>query len=159
MGKNNLQISIESVGPNHLCQIFEIERLCFSDPWSPQSFLGEIANPNGVFLVACLGAEVLGFVLMWHIVNEGHILNIAVKPEYRRRGVADALINGLEAAAIAKEIIALTLEVRLSNISARKLYEKHGFLDGGLRKNYYSNPTEDAIIMWKNLEVMGGSIN
>jgi ribosomal-protein-alanine N-acetyltransferase len=89
---------------------------------------------------------------MWQVCDEGHITNIAVHPEFRRSGVGSALMEALLAEAENRGIAALTLEVRESNHCARSLYRKYGFEDGGMRKAYYADNNEDAVIMWKRLK-------
>lgn len=147
-------IHIVPTAPHHAPSIHQIEQLCFPDPWSINSIIGEATAPHAICLVAVKDEkndEVLGHVSMRHIINEGHINNIAVHPNHRQQGVGILLLEKLIAIAIAKEMIGLTLEVRQSNTAAINLYTKFGFEPEGIRKNYYSAPSEDAIIMWKNL--------
>ena len=129
-------------------KIHEIEKLCFADPWSVKSILEDISeNEKAKYLVAAEGDQVLGYVGVWNILGEGHITNVAVKPQFRRRHIADLLIDQL-----LKEFEKATLEVRSSNEAAIALYEKHGFERIGIRKGYYENNGEDAIIMWLGYE-------
>ena len=86
---------------------------------------------------------------MWHVVNEGHITNVAVLEQYRREGIGDMLMEALEKKALELEMIGITLEVRISNYGAQKLYTKHGYKPEGFRKKYYTDTNEDAVIMWK----------
>ena len=134
----------------HLPQVCEIELDSFSIPWSKQEFEREFReNKLAVYFVACDNGEVIGYAGMWHVVNEGHITNIAVREDKRRMGVGDALARALIGEAERREMTGLTLEVRISNTRAQRLYAKHGFKVEGFRKNYYADTHEDAIIMWK----------
>ena len=136
----------------HLSQAAEIERLCFSDPWSEKMLAEHLANPCSLTLAAVGDTgRLLGYVGLLAVVDEGYITNVAVRPDCRRQGVAAALLDALEAQGTERELAFLTLEVRQSNAPARALYEKLGYLQAGLRRNYYENPREDAIIMTKTL--------
>ena len=136
----------------HLGQAAEIERLCFSDPWSEKMLAEHLANPCSLTLAAVGDTgRLLGYVGLLAVVDEGYITNVAVRPDCRRHGVAAALLDALEAQGKERELAFLTLEVRQSNAPARALYEKLGYLQAGLRRNYYENPREDAIIMTKTL--------
>ena len=136
----------------HLSQAAEIERLCFSDPWSEKMLVEHLANPCSLTLAAVDGVgRLLGYVGLLAVVDEGYITNVAVRPDCRRQGVASSLLQALEARGRARNLTFLTLEVRQSNAPARALYEKLGYLQAGLRRNYYENPREDAVIMTKTL--------
>lgn len=136
----------------HLGQAAEIERLCFSDPWSEKMLAEHLANPCSLTLAAVDGVgRLLGYVGLLAVVDEGYITNVAVRPDCRRQGVASSLLQALEARGRARNLTFLTLEVRQSNAPARALYEKLGYLQAGLRRNYYENPREDAVIMTKTL--------
>ena len=147
-------IKICPAAPSHIEGIHAIEALCFPDPWSPQAIGEEIEREHSIYLVA-LGQngleqeKILGHASMRHIINEGHISNIAVAPQYQGQGIGAMLLQALIAQGIQKQMIGLTLEVRASNHSAIALYKKYGFVSEGHRKNYYQHPTEDAVIMWK----------
>lgn len=144
-----LDIVIENMTIDDLDQIEEVELLSFAIPWPRQSFYDELNNHLATCIVAKHDNRVIGYAGMWRIIDEGHITNIAVHPDFRGKSVATALIFKLIEIAKAHDIVSLTLEVRKSNIAAQKLYEKHGFYSAGLRKAYYSDNKEDAIIMWK----------
>lgn len=136
----------------HLGQAAEIERLCFSDPWSEKMLAEHLANPCSLTLAAVGDTgRLLGYVGLLAVVDEGYITNVAVRPDCRRQGVASSLLQALEARGRARNLTFLTLEVRQSNAPARALYEKLGYLQAGLRRNYYENPREDAVIMTKTL--------
>lgn len=137
--------------PEDVDAIVEIEKLSFSTPWSRSALLGELRYPRqAVYLVARVKGRIVGYVGMWTVANEGHITNIAVHPDYRGQGVGTRLLSFLIAVAESREIDALTLEVRLSNIRARRLYERMGFVASGIRTGYYSDNNEDAVIMWRH---------
>lgn len=132
---------------SHIPQIAQLERQCFSAPWSEEALVQALYQDNASFIVA-EGADgtVLGYAGLQAVLDEGYIDNVAVRPEYRRQGVAGALLGAFERFAQA-HLAFLTLEVRASNAPAIALYERHGFVRAGLRKNYYTAPREDAVIM------------
>ena len=131
----------------HVEGIHAIEQECFSDPWSTQSIISQLPDDNHVFLVALDGEDVVGYVGMMNVLDEGYISNVAVTGAYRRQKIADALIDELMLRANSLGLSFVTLEVRESNEPAKALYAKHGFETVGLRKNYYSKPKEHAILM------------
>jgi ribosomal-protein-alanine N-acetyltransferase len=140
--------------PGDVDAIVEIEKLSFSTPWSRSALLSELRYPRqAVYLVARVKGRVVGYVGMWTVGNEGHITNIAVHPDYRGKGVGTRLLSFLIAVARSRDINALTLEVRQSNVRARKLYERMGFVASGIRTGYYCDNNEDAIIMWRYEQV------
>lgn len=132
---------------SHLHEIAQIERDCFSDPWSEASLEEELYNPLASFIVAERhDGAVLGYAGLHAVLDEGYIDNIAVRADYRRQGIAEDLLNVF--LRFGQENLAfLSLEVRPSNEPAIQLYYKYGFVQVGRRKNYYENPREDAIIM------------
>jgi len=133
---------------DHLDQAAEIERICFSDPWSRRMLAEHLENECAATLVA-QGEDgtVLGYAGVLVVVDEGYITNVAVRPEYRRQGVASQLLDVFARFAQGRALAFLTLEVRASNAAARALYAKHGYAEAGVRKNYYEHPKEDAVIM------------
>ena len=143
---------IEQMTREHLEQVHNIERECFPVPWSYQSFEEEMANPLAVYIVAVADGEIVGFAGMHHVVDEGHITNIVVREESRKQGIGDALVSELCGIAAARNISSLVLEVRMGNAAAQKLYGRHGFTFAGIRKNYYTDTKEDAIVMWKKFD-------
>ena len=134
---------------HHSAEIYNIECESFADPWSQESIEDEILNKDSICLVAIENENVVGYVSMRHIIDEGHINNIAVAAESRNRGIASLLMETLLKEADRRNIVGTTLEVRVSNHAAISLYDKHGFVIEGYRKYYYSSPTEDAAIMWR----------
>ena len=134
-----------------LPQIEQLERLCFSMPWTIEMLRSQLPDERHEFLTAERDGEVLGYVGMMYVLDEGYISNVAVSPVQRRQGIGDALIAELMERANKLELSFVTLEVRSSNAPAIELYKKHGFVPVGLRKNYYDLPKEDAILMTKIL--------
>lgn len=134
-------------------QIEKIEQQCFSCPWTLDQLRSQLSDERHVFLAAVAeNGDVLGYVGMMFVLDEGYISNVAVAPAYRRQGVADALISALMTRAEELNLAFVTLEVRAGNEPAKALYAKHGFVPVGRRKNYYDLPKEDAILMtrfWK----------
>lgn len=136
----------------HIEQLEQIEQACFSMPWTKEQLKGQLPDSCHVFIAAESGEAVLGYVGMMYIIDEGYISNVAVAPEYRRQGIADALIDELMRRAAALDLAFVTLEARQSNSPAIALYKKHGFVPVGVRKNYYELPKEDAVLMTKFLK-------
>lgn len=125
--------------------VYEIECACFSNPWSREDIAGQLELETSHFLVALVDNRVAGYMGLQIFSGEGYVTNVAVLPEYRRQGIAEALIkNQLE-----NEMEFISLEVRQSNAPAISLYEKCGFENVGIRPNFYTNPNENAIIMTK----------
>lgn len=142
-----INYKIINVEEKHIAQIEELEEQCFSVPWTVQQLKTQLSGNMHVFIAAVSGEEVLGYMGMMYVLDEGYISNVAVSPEYRHCGIADALISEIMSRAKELELSFVTLEVRVSNAPAISLYKKHGFSDVGQRKNYYNFPTEDAILM------------
>lgn len=132
----------------HLPQVAALEKLCFpADPWSEDLFRDALENPRVCILLAeGEDGAALGYAVLSTVLDEGNLDNIAVAPDARRQGVADALLRALTGFG-RERLSVLMLEVRASNIPAIALYEKHGFAAVGRRKNYYDAPKEDAILM------------
>lgn len=130
--------------------VMMVEKLCFSIPWTRKAFIDELTeNKLAVYLVAKHEGKVIGYAGMWKIYDEGHITNVAVHPEYRKNKVASRLVEQLIKTAKKNGITKMTLEVRESNTAAQNLYLKYGFRAAGIRKEYYADERENAIIMWK----------
>ncbi len=137
----------------HVSQIAQLEKVCFSDPWSETSISQELENPLSLWLVAVEEEQVLGYVGSLSVMGWADMMNIAVAPQHRRRGIAEDLVEHLVKALQARQVTCLTLEVRASNAPAKALYEKLGFLQVGRRPNYYRHPKEDALILRKEWEL------
>ena len=131
--------------------IAELEKLCFSDPWSENSIASELSNPLSYWLVAEVDGKLAGYVGSQSVLDAADMMNLAVSPEYRRQGVGQALVESLVEHLQKNRVIALLLEVRVSNVSAIALYEKLRFVQVGRRPKYYHNPREDALILRKEL--------
>ena len=140
---------IVNMNESHVAQVAELEKICFSDPWSENSVVSELKNPLSCWLVAEEDGVVAGYIGSQTVMDESDMMNVAVHPDHRRKGVAESLVNELIEALKKRESHCLTLEVRASNEPAKALYEKLGFVQVGLRRNYYRNPKEDALILRK----------
>ncbi|MGH2498848.1 MAG: ribosomal protein S18-alanine N-acetyltransferase [Candidatus Limnocylindria bacterium] len=142
-------IVIEAMTAEDIDAVQEIERASFPVPWPANAFRHELTqNRNARYIVAREGERVVGYAGLWLQVDEAHITTFAVLPEHRRRRIGEQLLQRLFE--IGAELGAewLTLEVRASNIAAQRLYEKYGFRRAGVRRRYYSDNSEDALIMW-----------
>lgn len=137
----------------HIPGVASLEKICFSDPWSERSIGSELENPLAYWLVTEIDGNVAGYVGSQTVLGETDMMNIAVHPDYRRRGIAEKLVLALVEGLKEQGSHYLTLEVRASNLPAIALYEKLGFSEIGRRKNYYRNPKEDALILRKEWEV------
>lgn len=142
-------MEIVSMEEKHIKQLAQIEIDCFSDPWSEKSFQEELGNDNALFIVAQENDEVLGYIGCHTVLDEGYIANVATSINHRRCGIAKKLIDEILFKAQQKNLSFLTLEVRSSNLPAINLYANADFKTVGTRKNYYTKPTEDAILMTK----------
>lgn len=140
---------ITQMKENHVQQIAELERICFNDPWSENSIASELNNRLSLWLVALDGDKVIGYVGSQTVLGETDMMNIAVHPDYRKQGIANRMIDALISGLTERNSHCLMLEVRASNIPAKSLYFKLGFEEVGVRKNYYRNPREDALILRK----------
>jgi ribosomal-protein-alanine N-acetyltransferase len=133
-----------------------LERVCFQNPWSQRVFSEEVAREASVPLVAVEGSEIVAYAIGWMVADELHVVNVAVEPSRRRRGLARTLIDALIAEARHGGARLATLEVRSCNEGAIALYECFGFVPIAIRKSYYRMPTEDALVMWLSLEPAAG---
>ena len=144
-------MDIVKMDESHVAPIAELEKLCFSDPWSENSIATELTSRLSYWLVAVEDGQVVGYIGSQSVLGESDMMNVAVHPERRRRGIAEKLVLALSHDLKQRDNVCLTLEVRASNAPAIALYEKLGFAQVGLRKNYYRNPKEDALILRKPL--------
>lgn len=131
----------------HIIGVAEVEKQCFREPWSQDALREELGR--GIFLAAVEGDAVAGYAGCQTVLDEGYITNVAVLPAYRRQGVAGALLS--ELLHRAEGLSFVTLEVRASNAAAIALYEKYGFVLAGIRRGFYRQPTEDALLMTRRL--------
>ena len=150
--EQNMKVQIVPMNGDHLDEVTELEQICFPDPWSRNMLKEELENDLAAFLVALDGqGAVAGYAGLQVILDEGYILNIAVRPDCRRQGVASRLLRVFLDFARGNHLAFLTLEVRASNYAAIALYGSRGFRGVGRRKNYYEHPREDAVIMTLDL--------
>ena len=140
----------ERMTEQHVSRVAELEKQCFSTPWSETALSEELSNKFARFFVALLNGEIVGYIGAHNILGEVYITNVAVFPEYRKNGFGEALIKKLIETVKKENADFITLEVRKSNTSAINLYEKCGFCAVGERKNFYEKPCENAILMTKN---------
>jgi [ribosomal protein S18]-alanine N-acetyltransferase len=144
------RITIRALGYSDLPQVISIERRAFPTPWSLAMFVLELSKPSGVCLAAIEDRRIVGYLICSRYADVWHLMNIAVDPPARRRGIATALLEEMIARAGAEA--SYTLEVRPSNSSAIALYERFGFRSAGTRRRYYQDTGEDAVIMWRTAE-------
>ena len=124
----------------------ELEKICFSAPWSYEMLCSEAESAEGEFLCAFVGGEFAGYAGMLCVLDEGQICNVAVCPHFRRMGVGEALMEAQRSAGLARGLCVMMLEVRASNAPAQRLYEKLGWEKVGVRKNFYTSPREDGVL-------------
>lgn len=151
-----MHVRIVPMNADHLDEVAELERICFSTPWSRNMLAEELGNALSAFLVALDDSgKVAGYAGLQVVLDEGYITNVAVRPECRRQGIAGKLLQVFLDFAQGNRLAFLTLEVRASNYDAIALYGSRGFRSMGRRKNYYEHPKEDAIIMTKEFNTDG----
>ena len=133
-------------------QVLEVEHTSFTTPWSREAFYNEIhKNKFAVYIVLEDDNKIIGYCGTWVVIDEAHVTNVAILPGYRGKKMGEALMNKLMSVSREMGARTMTLEVRVTNHVAQSLYRKLGFQNGGIRKNYYSDNQEDALIMWVNL--------
>lgn len=142
-------MEVRKMQPADVAQVAELEKLCFSAPWSENSIRSELTNPLSLWLVAVDGDTIAGYVGSQSVMGEADMMNVAVAPAYRRQGVAERLVELLVDKLTVNNVSSLTLEVRASNEPAIALYRKMSFVQVGRRPNYYTKPKEDALILRK----------
>ena len=143
-----MNVTLKLMDEFDLDGVVEVSSLSLKESWSKDAFSKELSNPLAKYVVAKCDDKVIGFAGVWIIVDEGHITNIAVHPEFRGNGIGSKLVEGLTDTCKNLGCVALTLEVRSSNKIAQELYKKFGFEVEATRENYYSDNNEDALIMW-----------
>lgn len=146
-------IQIIPMTAEHVFSVAALEAICFADPWSQNSVASELNNPLSLWLVAVEEGTVVGYVGSQTVMGESDMMNVAIHPDHRRRGIAKELIEALILALQERQSHSLTLEVRSSNDPAIALYANLGFTEAGRRRNYYRNPQEDALILRKEWEL------
>ncbi len=142
---------IHEMTREHLPGVLAIERASYPAPWSETAFTNEMTSSASVTIVAVAGQSVAGFLVGWIAADQLHVANIAVEAGYRRRGIGNGMMAWLLEEAVRRGCATSTLEVRESNQAGRSMYRKLGFRSVALRKSYYSNPVEDAVVMVKSL--------
>jgi ribosomal-protein-alanine N-acetyltransferase len=148
MSDSNEHVSVEPMRAEDMEAVLYIDRLSFPVPWMPAAFTTELSNRSACYLVARRDAEVVGFGGAWVIRDEVHITTLAVHPQHRRHHIGERLLLALLEEGIRRRATRATLEVRQNNRIARKLYQKFGFYEASIRKNYYTDNGENAIVMW-----------
>lgn len=143
-----MECVIRPLGKRDLDALEALERECFDLPWSRHAFQSELKNRCAHYIVAEQDGEIVGYAGMWVVIDEAHITNVAVGPEHRRLGYGRRLMRALMRRAADSGVQVMTLEVRKSNKAAQELYARLGFEPCGIRKKYYSNNGEDAVLMW-----------
>ena len=154
-----MTVELRKLETRDLAAIDAIERASYPTPWSRSMFAGELAKPSSISLGAFAGdtGELLGYLIISRYVDAWHVMNIAVAPEWRRRGVATLLLERLFEVTAGDGHRGYTLEVRVSNTSAIRLYERLGFKSRGVRRGYYTDNREDAVIMWRDPVTLGSA--
>ena len=154
-----MDIKISEMKENDIAEILKIEKVSFASPWSKNNFLNELRNKSSYSFVARINLDnheiVAGYIILWIICNEAHILNIAVHPDFRRMGIGRKLLIYAAECSSMNNVEEIYLEVRISNIHAINLYEGLGFISVGIRPNYYMDSgdnKEDAVIMLLTLK-------
>ena len=144
-------ITIDEMTADTAEDVASLEATCFSDPWPYQSFINTLSNDNAQYYVCHVDSCFAGYIGMYNLIDEVSVINVAVDPAYRGKGYGEMLMERAEQYAIAHGCPAITLEVRQSNAPARRLYEKCGYTEYGIQKNYYTNPKEDAVLYRKEV--------
>lgn len=140
-----------SMNANDIEGVYEVEKSAFDDPWSLSAIKNELKNALARYIVAVEDEKIVGYIGSWYIIDEAHIINFAVHKEHRGKHIGDKLMSCFIEKCEKDDIDSITLEVRKSNEIAKNLYKKYGFKPGGIRKEYYKDNKEDAIIMWKQV--------
>lgn len=153
MSAKVLEVTVEVASKSDIPGILSVENECFLKPWSEKIFLETIGNMDTLFLKATVFCEIVGYIGIYFVENEGYVYNLAVKKNFRNLGIATKLLNNIINFCKKHRFNFLSLEVRKSNSAAIKLYTNRGFNIVGVRKNFYTNPVEDAYIMTTFFEV------
>ncbi|MFC0472418.1 ribosomal protein S18-alanine N-acetyltransferase [Halalkalibacter kiskunsagensis] len=133
--------------------VMDVERDAFSTPWDPAIFINELtSNQFAQYLVYEVEDNIIGYCGLWVVMDEAQITNVAIHSKYRGQGHGERLLRYVMAFLVQMGVLKLSLEVRVSNVIAQKLYRKMGFVEGGIRKNYYADNLEDALVMWVNID-------
>jgi ribosomal-protein-alanine N-acetyltransferase len=157
IGASAWWLRVRSLNYADLPNVIAIERRCFPTPWSLGMFVLELSKPSGVCLAAVREGQLIGYLICARYESVWHLMNVAVAPEWRRQNVASTLLSQLYER-IGNGQARLTLEVRCSNRAAITLYEREGFRAAGMRKRYYQDNGEDALVMWRTPGTLAGSL-
>ena len=150
-------MTVRMAVPEDLARVITIEYRSFGDPWSAEALLGELtADGMRLPLVAERDGQVVGFLMGWFVADQLHVLNIAADPRCRRQGIGTALLREAARRGLAQGLVEVTLEVRRTNTAGRAFYHRHGFRETGVRKRYYADNGEDAIILDCDLSLLAG---
>ncbi len=148
----NTSLTFRLLNKDDIEDLLKIEHESFTLPWTREAFQNEFTiNQFAVYVGLEDEGKLIGYCGAWIIIDEAHITNVAVLPQYRGKKLGEALMRKVMELAVEREVKTMTLEVRVSNEVAQSLYRKLGFQDGGIRKNYYTDNQEDALVMWVNL--------
>ncbi|MBU6428107.1 MAG: ribosomal protein S18-alanine N-acetyltransferase [Cyanobacteria bacterium REEB65] len=147
-GQRVVPLAVRPMKGGDIDTVAEIEKLCFGDRWTASAFQAELDNPSSTYVVAVAEGRVVGYAGFWLILEEAHITTIAVQPSLQGQKIGERLLLRLIKAAADKGAKWMTLEVRVSNQVAQRLYEKYGFSSLGKRRGYYQDDGEDALVMW-----------
>lgn len=143
-----MNVIVNFMEEKHIDEVVNISNLSFNSPWSKESYIQELKNPVAKYFVATNNNTVIGFIGTWVVLDEAHITNVAVHPNFRQLNVGSILLDSLLTTCSNDfGCISYDLEVRVSNIPAQKLYSKYGFKENGIRKGYYGDNKEDALLM------------
>ncbi|MGB9587253.1 MAG: ribosomal protein S18-alanine N-acetyltransferase [Armatimonadota bacterium] len=141
-------VHIEQMRETDVEEVAELDKKCFPSPWSASAYRNEVHNPSAYYIVARMDDRIIGYAGMWLIMDEAHITTIGVDPEFRGKGLGERILVSLLEEALHRGARRATLEVRKSNIVAQNLYHKYCFHAVAVRRGYYTNNGEDAIVMW-----------
>jgi ribosomal-protein-alanine N-acetyltransferase len=141
-------VSVEPMRRTDLDAVVRIDKRCFPTPWLSSAYLTELSNRSASYIVARIGQEIVGYAGAWVIMNEAHITTLAVDPAYQGRKIGERLLLAILDEAILQGASRATLEVRENNRAAQSLYRKYGFHEAAIRKNYYTDNGENALVMW-----------
>ncbi len=152
------EVKIRRMETRDLGRVMEIEQVAYTMPWTESTFRGLLRRSDAdLFVAETPEADLAGYAVAWAVLDQGELGNVAVSPEYRHRGVAHKLLDAVIERARERLVRELFLEVRVSNSTARQLYQSYGFREVGRRRNYYMEPVEDALVMRKDLDVSAGA--
>ena len=156
---NQTDVELIRLTDDYIDQMMAIENLSFTQPWSKASYLHDLnENPSAYYSGCLYENKLIGYAGVWQIMDEGHISNVAVHPDFRGMRIGELLLRDIFCFCMKHGIARVTLEVRKSNLSAQKLYERLGFENAGIRPKYYEDNHEDAYIYWCDLQKAGEKI-